>query len=127
MDWLLPYNWAAALSTSGMPMTSWGSPGPRRENRPPATSALNFAILTSSSSGSSTRYSCNGPTARYATRRSIWRSTSDSPGILDRRPDCRGHALSRIETAPPHRQMVERDGELRFGQLKVRDRTPEHS
>ena len=28
MDWLLPYDWAAALSASGIPRTSWGPPGP---------------------------------------------------------------------------------------------------
>ena len=28
MDWLLPYDWAAALSASGIPMTSWARPAP---------------------------------------------------------------------------------------------------
>ena len=41
MDWLLPYDWAAALSASGIPRTSWGSPGPlpqRTGRRQPARS-----------------------------------------------------------------------------------------
>src|SRR6476659_6116921 len=50
MEWLLPYDWAAALSASGISLTSWASPGtpPRKlaaDNQCPELGDLDIELV----------------------------------------------------------------------------------
>jgi hypothetical protein len=127
MDWLLPYDWAAALSASGNPMTSWGSPGtpPRRlaaDNQCPEPRDLDIELVRVLYEVLVQRADC---------------AICDAPLeiAVDVEPTRGSSTVSRIVVvthcrgSKRHRHMarvVERNGELRFGQLKVRDRTPGH-
>jgi hypothetical protein len=86
MDWLLPY-WAAALSTSGIPMTLWAGPALRLENQPPG--ARIRPPLTA-----------NSPVDPSPSARSSWPHT-----VVDR------------DSTATWPQWSNENGELRFGQF----------